>query len=331
MTSTNFENLDLSKYGETAKELIQLGGRLGYRVTQTRSSVCLHSPVQKITVEVPPIRQMNEHRRRAFYEKIIRYGDLDKVRAELRRATKPEVTGAKKAPPPPPTIKRTQPVPGAVYTSESPQPHIVREFPYMKRAKTHSRELIPSKEIRERHWSNGTVDYACTHPGCNFHHSRLQSVSVHFAKATGHNGTWQVNHAAKKAKEAKKSEPLKATLKASAESVKEAVQEAVEATKAFPKAKVPVDEPLAIPDEKPVAQAELTKVVDNVHETNALIVQKVRELVFQGEFDSYKGRIEELMQINLDLATRLEAAEASLKKARDDRRAAAALLAELDD
>jgi hypothetical protein len=66
---------------------------------------------------------------------------------------------------------------------DKPMPKIVSEGPWMARKAPRSKGglLYPSKAVIQRTWSDGTIEYVCADPGCDWTADNPTSVARHYA------------------------------------------------------------------------------------------------------------------------------------------------------
>lgn len=70
-----------------------------------------------------------------------------------------------------------------------PKPELVESHPWMARKGSKSSgggKRYTSHAVIERHWSNGTIDYACAQPGCLFEDESPNRVAHHYGRAADH-------------------------------------------------------------------------------------------------------------------------------------------------
>lgn len=82
----------------------------------------------------------------------------------------------------PAAVREREPAPESFSEAKQDGPHVVSSRPMM--AKAGETRAYDSPTTLERRWSDGSRDYACTWPGCEFTHpSNRGSVAAHYGKA----------------------------------------------------------------------------------------------------------------------------------------------------
>jgi len=207
--------VNLSQLHPKAKTLARLAAHLGWRVRQNGRGVYLVSPIKpEITVALPPGGQFNNDRARAATRKVLRYSDQMKVIGleawvadtnvslagdsplkdmdsdslsiveEHLEETIPQV----KAPIPGPQSNGAAPT-ALPPTQDTPSAKtLISERPWLAKVAT-SRDRgnrYESRAVLTRTWSDGTVDYVCAWPGCDWSSTFPRSVARHYGRRKDH-------------------------------------------------------------------------------------------------------------------------------------------------
>ena len=210
-------DIDVSALHEDAAFAVRMAIELGFRAEQDRvGTVILHAPHHPITLSVPPVRQWNRRKMDTLQRKIIKYADPVK-RMTVAAALDPDEKGVD------PTydspiframlasvdprlgddgiLHSDDPVNPLVPPSEPPAPEppqespdgarIVKSSPWLAAAgpATGNRpgRRYESEAVIERHWSDGSIDYVCSWPGCGFTHpSNPRAVASHYGGSKDH-------------------------------------------------------------------------------------------------------------------------------------------------
>lgn len=172
---------DLGRFARESQRTIHMAHDLGWQVTWSGPNhyiASLRSPIEKsMTISVPQTN-VAEKRVRSWIGKIRRYSDPEVLAEWLDRQEEAK-----------------QPVTATVTTAfnvEAPkggdtpkEAHsLISEGPWMARlaGKASGRGLMyPSPVVVERHWSDGTVDYRCTHS--DYTSPKPRSVASHAGKS----------------------------------------------------------------------------------------------------------------------------------------------------
>jgi hypothetical protein len=194
------DTIDLTSIHGQGQDLVRLAVDLGWTGRNEKGGqVVLRAPEphQSVTVLVPTTKSWNQRKTRTMRQKIIRYGD-PVLRATLLAAAdtaaKGNLTDSQtynafldhemgKTPPPTATVK------GDHTTRVSPaKPTVLSILPWVAKRGTKGDigRGYESEATLERKWSDGTVDYVCSWPGCDYTSHTPIAVSRHYGASRSH-------------------------------------------------------------------------------------------------------------------------------------------------
>jgi hypothetical protein len=183
-----------SSFKEDVKQIIVIAVAIGWKCHKSAAnSITIISPNDEKKFHFTPRRTSVNLKK--VRRDLLKYGDPDKVLLaemahglhqvdpELAKVVTDQVVSGM-APVTDDTsagVREREPQ-RSVTEPAKPAPHIVSEQPMM--AKVSDGRAYDSPTTVERKWSDGSRDYACTWPGCEFTHpSNRGSVAAHYGKA----------------------------------------------------------------------------------------------------------------------------------------------------
>lgn len=187
-------DLNLSRQTRAAQQLIALAIELGWIAKpMVGGSVKITSPdAEHSQMHIFPAgASLNARKEEQLRRKIWRYGDPMR-RLELEAvAAAPGVTRGITIPVIADQVVREVAEDegyGAVPTLEAPTATVVSEHPWMARrgSSAHEGRHYESAAVIERKWSDGSTDYRCSWPGCDFSAPAPISVSRHYGRSKDH-------------------------------------------------------------------------------------------------------------------------------------------------
>lgn len=194
---------DLSGLNKKVQQLVRLALDVGWTAHNVKQrSVLLVSPVDdKITLELPPVKQINGDRLESWRRRIYRYSD--RVKLATLSSTISTVEGGPdpaefslawqgyeaeyKHEEAPTTVTNPETTLDVIVKQQN-KAHIIAERPHLaKRGSTEKRgRAYESDAVIERVWSDGTVDYACTWPMCDYTNPLARAVASHYGSSASH-------------------------------------------------------------------------------------------------------------------------------------------------
>lgn len=196
-----------------SRGLVALATELGWLLRQkSNGGVVIAAPNNpSITMEIAPVRQFNEAKLRTMARKVMRYGDPMKL-AVLHAANDKDTVGYDSAnnglhkllqelnrtggkivveqpEPPAPVAPAPKPVKAEPVKAE---PVILAVGQWLARKNSLSSgggRVYQSHAVLERNWSDGSTDYLCAWPDCDYSAATPYSVSTHYGRSKSHSLT----------------------------------------------------------------------------------------------------------------------------------------------
>jgi hypothetical protein len=185
--------VNLAKIHKMGQDLIRFALVLDWTARNTvGGGVTITSPLNnRVTILFPANGQLRDSHRRTMMAKIKRYSDpvkyaarrleFDDIATAADHGVSPRVSmdGPEQS-----VFAETDTVP----TSIAPERTIVSERPWVARFNSTGDKSrgYESETTVERHWSDGTLDYHCAWPGCDYTSPLPRPVANHYARTASH-------------------------------------------------------------------------------------------------------------------------------------------------
>jgi hypothetical protein len=156
--------------------LSNLASAVGWRVnTRNNGGALLASPTTPgVTVALEPANHWHSNRTQGYFDKIVRFGVEGAAQSHAGEIIKAAIDLGLTHP----AMVETAPV--------EPQARIIIESrPYVSRSHG-GRQRYDSPAVIQRTWSDLTVDYACSMPGCEYAHDSVLAVLGHYTRTIDH-------------------------------------------------------------------------------------------------------------------------------------------------